>query len=263
MSESKPFLSVIIPAYNEEKRITATLEAICRYMSTQSFDWDLIVVLDGVSDNTLDQIESFAAGKERICWIDRSENRGKGYTVREGMLSVKGKIRLFMDADNSTDISHFDLMMPLFEKGHDVVICSRDDKDAAGARQTVPQPFLKRVLGNVGNLFIQLVAVPGIWDTQCGFKAFTAEAADRIFSVSLIDRWGFDIEAMALARRFGYKTAIVPASWIDDAETHVTLGNYLGTVIETLRVRWHLITGVYNHALTIVPSNERPRLSDN
>lgn len=263
MSKTTPYLSLIIPAFNEEQRIRKTLSAVYPYLKAQPYEWELLVVLDGPSDDTLAEIESFAAGKERICWIDRKQNRGKGYSVREGMLRGRGEIRLFSDADNSTDISHFEQMIPLFEKGYDVVICSRDHKDVEGARQAVPQPFLKRLLGNAGNVFIQLLAVPGVWDTQCGFKAFTAEAAERIFSVSLIDRWGFDVEVLALARRFGYKTAMIPANWIDDAETHVRLDHYLGTFWETLKVRWNLLTGAYDQSISVKSANERPRLLDN
>jgi glycosyltransferase involved in cell wall biosynthesis len=262
MDKPKPYLSLIIPAYNEERRIGKTLQAVYDYLGAQSFDWEILVVLDGPTDDTLAKVQGFAADKEHIRWIDRRNNRGKGYTVRQGMLAAQGKIRLFMDADNSTDISHFEPMRALFEQGYDVAICSRDAKDADGAHQAVSQPMLKRLLGDAGNLFIQIMAVPGIWDTQCGFKAFTAEAACRIFSVSLIERWGFDIEALALVRRFGFRMSILPARWIDDAQTHVSLWNYLGTLVETMKVRWHLIAGVYNQNAKTGAAGERPRLSD-
>jgi dolichyl-phosphate beta-glucosyltransferase len=246
-----PYLSVIIPAYNEEKRIVQTLESIYSYLTAQSYSWEILVVLDGAQDNTLERVEAFAAGRQHIRWIDRAENRGKGYTVREGMLAARGDIRLFTDADNSTDITHFERMAPLFENGYDVVICSRDAKDVEGACQAVPQPFPKRLLGDLGNLFIQIVAVPGIWDTQCGFKAFTEKATMQIFTVSRIDRWGFDIEALALARHFALKVGIVPAYWIDDTGSHVRIWNYVSTLLETLKVRWNLISGTYNHSTDI------------
>ncbi len=245
MQSTEPYLSVIIPAYNEERRILATLVSIHEYLSRQTYTWEILIVLDGPTDGTLDQIRDFVAEREVIKWIDRKQNIGKGYTVREGMLAANGQIRLFTDADNSTDISHFGQMQTLFEKGYDVVITSRDAKDAPGAGQAVPQPSIKRLLGNTGNLFIQLVAVPGIWDTQCGFKAFTAEAAEQIFSVARIDGWGFDIEALALARQFGYRIAVIPARWIDHAETHVRTWNYVTTLLETIRVRWNLWSGAY------------------
>jgi len=242
-----PYLSVIIPAYNEERRITITLLSIHEYLARQSFTWEIVVVLDGGTDDTLSKVQEFAEDRENIRWLSRTENRGKGYTVREGMLAAQGQVRLFTDADNSTDISHFDQMKPFIGKGHDVVICSRDEKDVDGAGQSVPQPFPKRLLGNAGNLFIQFVAVPGIWDTQCGFKAFTAEAAEKIFSVARIDGWGFDIEALALARHYGCRIGIIPARWIDHAESHVRFWNYGNALFETVQVRWYLFTGAYDN----------------
>lgn len=236
-----PYLSVIVPCYNEERRISSTLVAIHTYLSTQPYSWELLLVLDGVSDGTLGVVEAFASDHAGVNWIDRKANRGKGFTVREGMLAARGEIRLFTDADNSTDISHFDKMRPLFDAGSDVVICTRDARDAASAREAVAQPLLKQVLGTLGNLFIQAVAVPGIWDTQCGFKAFTKASALRIFEISKIDRWGFDIEVLALARHFGLKTCLIAAYWIDNSETHVTPLNYLEVLGETVRVRLNLL----------------------
>ena len=243
--QMKPYLSVIIPAYNEENRIGQTLTAVHTYLTAQPYTWEMLIVLDGVTDNTASVVSQFAEGKEPVRWIDRKENMGKGFTVRQGMLAARGDIRLFTDADNSTDMSHFDQMKPLFDQGANVVICSRDGKDAKGAVQARPQPFLKRVLGNSGNLFVQIMAVPGIWDTQCGFKAFRAGAAEQIFSISQIDRWGFDMEALALARRFGHKIQVIAANWHDAEGTHVTLGGYLGTFWEAVKIRWNLLTGVY------------------
>lgn len=251
----KPYLSVIIPAYNEEKRLGKTLDIVYRYLTQQTFSWELLIVLDGSKDNTLGVIEAFADGKDGIRWIDRQQNRGKGYTVREGMLAAKGDIRLFTDADNSTDIAHFDKMIPKFEAGSSVVIASRDSKDVAGAQQAVPQPFFKRLFGNAGNLFIQLVAVPGIWDTQCGFKAFSANAANRIFNVAKSDGWVFDIEALALARAFGFKIGLIGAYWEDDPNTHVKTSDYVKVLLETIQIRWNLMSGAYNQSFkqTAVP----------
>lgn len=238
-------LSVIIPAYNEEERIAKTLRRVDAYLKEQVFSAEIIVVIDGAKDNTPNVVTDLSSVISNLRVIDRKENRGKGYTVREGMRVAKGEIRLFSDADNSTDISHFDRMKPLFNQGYGVVICSRDKKDAAGATQAVPQSFFKRQLGNIGNLFIQFFAVRGIWDTQCGFKAFRAEAAERIFSVAKIDRWGFDSEVLALARTFGYKIGIVPAYWINDPKSHVKLSGYLQVLWETLKIWWWLRTGGY------------------
>jgi len=244
----KPYLSVIIPCYNEELRITKTLEVVYRYLTSQAYAWEIVLVLDGVTDGTLAKVEEFAAGKENISWIDRKENRGKGYTVREGLLKANGTIRLFTDADNSTDIAHFDQMKTLFDAGYDVVIGSRDSKDAKGAQQAVQQPFYKRFLGNAGNLFIQAAAVPGIWDTQCGFKAFTEEVVKKVVPYCHIDRYGFDIELLALARRFKFKIGVIAVYWVDDAATHVSIFDYASVFLDTVKVRWKLLRGSYGNS---------------
>src|SRR3990167_5778295 len=205
MEQKDIYLSVIIPAYNEDERIEITIHQVYKYLARVPYTWEIIVVSDGSKDLTIQKVSQLAKKIPNVWWIDRKENRGKGYTVREGMLAAQGRLRLFADADNSTDISHFDKMRPLFDKGCDVVICSRDEKDAPGAKQAVPQAWPKRLLGNMGNLFIQFIAVRGIWDTQCGFKAFRSAAAQNIFSRARINRLGFDIEVLALARALNYK----------------------------------------------------------
>lgn len=240
-----PYLSVIIPAYNEEKRIGKTLEAVYHYLTAQDFTWEILIVLDGSKDNTPEVVQRFAEGKKGIRWIDRRENRGKGYTLRQGMLAARGEIRLFTDADNSTDIKHFDLMRPHFQTGAAVVICSRDHKDAPGARQARPQSAFKRFLGNAGNLIIQLLVVPGIWDTRCGFKAFIAPAAEQVFSVARMNGFSIDDEALALARRLGHSIKIVAADWVNAEGTHVTKLDYIRNVGEAFRIRWNLLSGAY------------------
>ena len=245
-NQMKPYLSVVIPAYNEEKRIGSTLTAVHDYLTKQPYTWEIVIALDGPTDDTIGIVASFAAGKRHVRYIDRKENRGKGYTLREGMLAARGEVRLFTDADNSTDMRHFDQIRPLLQQGHGVVICSRDGKDAPGARQSVPQPFIKRALGNLGNLLIQILVVPGIWDTRCGFKAFTATAAEQVFSVARMDGWSIDDEALALARRFGHNIAVIGADWIDAEGTHVSRLDYFKNIWEAVHIRWNLMTGVYN-----------------
>ncbi|MBI5742681.1 MAG: glycosyltransferase family 2 protein [Candidatus Niyogibacteria bacterium] len=240
------YLSVIIPAYNEAERIEATLRRTGEYLRAKDFLSEVIVVVDGAKDATAAVAQKLSGEISNLRVIDRKENRGKGYTVREGMLAAQGSVRVFTDADNSTDIAHFDLMKPLFDCGEQVVIASREPKDAPGAKQSVAQKWYKRLLGDMGNLFIQIVAVRGIWDTQCGFKAFSAAASDKIFSRSRIDRWGFDIEALALAHKFGYKIAKIPADWKNDPRSHVRMSAYFQVLWETVKIRWWLMTGQYN-----------------
>lgn len=231
-----PYLSVVVPAYNEAERLPRTLRRFQEYFSAKPFSSEIIVVLDGPTDNTREVVRGLMSEGASLRTIDSAVNRGKGYAVREGMLQALGRVRLFSDADNSTDISHFDKMHPLLEEGYDVVICSRHPRDTPGARQ-VPQAWYKRMVGMTGNLFIQLMAVGGIWDTQCGFKAFRDYAAERIFSRTVIDGWGFDVEALALARSLHYKIGIVPAHWVDHPRSHVTWSTYLQVIFETIRVR--------------------------
>jgi dolichyl-phosphate beta-glucosyltransferase len=246
---SQPYLSVIIPAYNEAERIVNTLAAAHAYLTRQRFAWELIVVLDGSQDDTLGRVRRFAAGKYNIRWIERAENRGKGYSVREGLMAASGQVRLFMDADNSTSLDHFDRMRSHFDDGCEIVICSRDPADASGAVREVEQSRLKAAAGRAGNLFIQAMLLRGIWDTQCGFKAFTRHAVETLCPACRMDRWSFDIELLALARRLDFKLGIVPANWVDDVRTHVRARSYLDVLWETIVVRWNLLRGEYDRRI--------------
>jgi len=246
MDEEKSLrLSVIIPAYNEAERISTTLLSADKYLSGQAYSYEILVVIDGAKDNTEQIVTEFAKTIEHLRLVSNKQNHGKGYVVRQGMLEAKGQWRLFMDADGATPVSFVEDMWPLADRGYKVIISSRDSKDAAGARQVVKQPFLKRLLGNVANILIQVVGVWGIWDTQNGFKMFHEEAAVRIFSVARIDRWGFDIEALALARKFGYRIGIIGIEWKNDARSHVTMGGYVNTFVELFKIRLNLLRGAY------------------
>ena len=245
MSNNDVYLSVIVPAYNEAERLPKTLRRFQEYLSRQPYSYEIVVVNDGSRDGTAEIAERMKSEIKNLRIIDRKKNCGKGYTVMEGMLAAHGKIRLFADADNATDISHFERMRPLFDKGYEVVICSRDPKDAKGARQAVPQVWWKRILGNIGNLYIQWLAVPGVWDTQCGFKAFRDYAAEKIFSVSKINRWAFDVEALALARRLNYKIGMAPANWVNDPRSAVKISSYFKTLWEVFKISRNIRKGKY------------------
>jgi dolichyl-phosphate beta-glucosyltransferase len=169
--------------------------------------------------------------------VHNETNHGKGWVVRQGMLAAKGNLRLFMDADNSTSVDQFNKMIPYFREGYEVVIGSRD---IPGAKLMPPQPFYKRLLGDIGNLIIQALLLKGIWDTQCGFKCFTEEAALRIFRIARINRWGFDVEVLALAKEFGFRIKEIPVTWINDTRSGVGLKVYLQTLFDVLRIRFLL-----------------------
>jgi dolichyl-phosphate beta-glucosyltransferase len=239
------YLSVIIPTYNEEKRIIKTLKAISSYLQVQSYSYEILVVNDGSKDATAEIVEEASYQIPNLRFINRKKNKGKGYTVKEGMLFAKGRIRLFTDADNSTDISYFEKMRPFFDKRCDIVISTRDSKDAKGATQEISQPWHKRFMGNLGNLYIQIMAVPGIWDTQNGFKAFRDYAAEKIFMMAKINRWAFDVEALALARKFGYKIGIIPIHWKNDPNSRVSFISYFKVLFDVAKIRWNLMRGKY------------------
>jgi dolichyl-phosphate beta-glucosyltransferase len=239
-------LAIIIPAYNEENRIERTIRSIRSYLANKQLSYEILIVSDGSTDGTVQLINNIMKETKNLRLIHNHINHGKGWVVRQGMLSTKARIRLFMDADNATTVEHYDLMAPLFAKGYQVVIGSRDSKDAEGAKQEVPQNFIKRCLGNISNVLIQMIAVKGIWDTQCGFKALTATAADDIFSRSKIDRWGFDIELLLLAKKLRYSIAIIPVKWINDFNSKVKLSAYGKTFVELVQIRWWMLKGDYN-----------------
>lgn len=241
-----PHLSLIIPAYNEAKSIEKTLERFREYLNQQDYSYEVLIITDGVQDNTAEIAGKFSLAWPQLKIIENKENHGKGFVVRQGMFLAQGQYRVFTDADNATDIAHLEKMLLKFKEGFEVVIGSRDAKDAAGATQAVPQAGYKRFLGNMGNLFIQLLVLPGIWDTQTGFKGFSAEASQKIFSKTTIDRWGFDVEVLALARHFNYKIGIIPIYWKNGAESRVKFSGYLGALLETVKVRWNLWIGKYN-----------------
>ncbi len=241
----KPYLSVIIPAYNEEKRLPSTLLDIDKYLSAQKFKSEIIVVNDGSSDKTKEVVKHFVQLISNLKLIDNYENQGKGAVVRQGMMAAEGDYRLFMDADNSTILDHFDKIKPLLDEGYDVVIGSRDKKDAEGAAQAVKQPFLKRLLGNAGNILIQIFAVGGIWDTQCGFKCFSRKAVLDIFPKLTINRWALDVEILALAKKLKYNIAIIPVYWKNSPDSRVGINGYLITFRELFKIWWRIIRGKY------------------
>lgn len=237
-----PYLSVIIPAHNEAERLPLTLLNIDRHLSRAEYTYEILVVNDGSTDTTAEVVQKMTKAVKNLKLVDNRENKGKGGVVRQGMLLGRGKIRLFTDADNSTSIDQFNAMIPYFREGYDVVIGSRAVR---GSRLMPPQPFFRRIAGKGLNLVVQALLLPGIWDTQCGFKAFTEEAAERIFQLSRIRGWGFDVEALALAKAMGYRIKEVPVVWVNDLLSKVKASAGLQFVAENIKIRWWLWTGAY------------------
>jgi len=245
---NKPFLSVIIPSYNEAKRLPSTLVDIDRHLSKVEYSYEVLVVNDGSKDNTAEVARKMAATIKNLRVVDNPVNRGKGAVVHDGMLIAKGNYRLFMDADNSTSVDQFEKMLPLFKEGADVVIGSRAVK---GAKLEPAEPLIRQIPGKLGNLLIQALLLPGIWDTQCGFKAFTEKAAEDVFRYMKITGWGFDIEALALSKRLGYVIKEIPVRWVNEAEgSKVGMSAYLKVLIETFKIRLWLWMGKYSFPKT-------------
>ncbi|MBI4993428.1 glycosyltransferase family 2 protein [Candidatus Wolfebacteria bacterium] len=236
-----PYLSIIIPAYNEAKRLPLTLIDINKHLQNVDFSYEIIVVDNNSTDATPEIVERFSHLIENLKII-KCNAPGKGAAVKRGMLEAKGEIRLFTDADNSTSIDQFFKMEHYFKSGYDVVIGSRD---VEGAKLVPPQPFYRRVPGNIGNLIIQTLLLSGIWDTQCGFKAFTAEATEKIFPLLKISRWGFDVEVLSLAKKFGYKIKEIPVVWVNNPFSKVRASDYLQVLLEVIKIRYWLTMKKY------------------
>jgi len=236
-------LSVIVPAYNEERRLPKTLRAIDEYLKKQDYSYEILVVSDGSQDRTVEVAQELTQKIQNLRVIVQKENHGKGYAVRKGMLTAKGEWRVFMDADNATTIDHVEKLWPEFKKGHEVVIGSRDIK---GAEIAVRQAWWRQRLGDVFNLIVQVLSgLWGIWDTQCGFKGFSANAAQKIFSRCVIDRWAFDVEVLVIAKKFGFSIKEIPVRWVNDKESKVTFSGMVKMLLEVLQIAVNNIVGKY------------------
>jgi len=236
-------LSIIIPAYNEEKRLPKTLREIDKYLRQQNYESEIIVVSDGSTDRTVEITKSLMGEIKNLRVIDFKENRGKGFGVRQGMLEAKGEFRLFTDADNSTPIEQIEKMWPWFEKKYDIIIGSRDIE---GAILDPPQSPFRRFLGETfGFLTNLIVGTWGIADTQCGFKCFTKKAAEDIFPKCKIDRFAFDPEFLIIAKKLGYKIKEFPVYWKNDPETKVKLKGMVKMLIDLFKIKLNEIKGIY------------------
>ena len=240
------YLSWIIPAYNEERRIEKTIREVDAYLHAKNFPngYEIIISNSASTDRTRDVVERLVIEIPHVRVLNL-ENRGKGWAVKQAMLNASGDIRLFSDADNSTDPHYFDAMEPLFNNGYAVVISSRDSKDAAGATRDVQEQWYREIMGNMGNLVIQIFGIWGIWDTQNGFKACTAKAANEIFVRTRMTGFSFDIEMLALAKKLKCRVGIIPVRWKFDPDSKVTLKSYIQVFIDVFKIRWNFIIGAY------------------
>ncbi len=238
------YLSIIIPAYNEEGRLPKTLEDIDKYLSKQTYDYEILVVNDGSKDETVKVAKSLASKIKNLKITGYKKNQGKGYAVRFGMLEAKGDYRLFTDADNSTSIDQIEKIWPWFEKEFDIVIGSRDIK---GAILDPPQPWLRKIILGEGFKLYRKIIID-LWkieDTQCGFKCFAKKAAEEIFPKARISRFAFDPEILVIAKNLGYKIREIPVYWKNDPESKVKFKSILKMARDLIIIKLNLIKGFY------------------
>lgn len=229
-------LSLVIPAYNEAGRIGGTVTHVCQYLEQQPYDWEVIVVIDGGPQAAADEARTAAGSRANVRVISNDTNRGKGYSVRRGFNEARGDRLVFIDADLSLPIEGLPSMMARFDAGADVVIASRT---APGSRVEGAPPAMRGAMSKVFNLAVQALALPGIGDTQCGFKGFTAAAAREVFPRVVSDRFGFDVEALFLARKHGFRVDELPVVCRYHGGSSVNrLGDVASMIADVIAVRF-------------------------
>jgi len=235
------FLSIVIPAYNEERRLPGTLEAIADHLKGQAYTAEIIVVENGSTDRTADVVREFAR-QHPAARLLISPRRGKGLAVKVGMLAARGAYRFLCDADLSMPIEELVRFVPPALEGYGVAIGSRE---ARGARR-YDEPLYRHMMGRVFNGLVKLVAVPGLEDTQAGFKCFTAAVAQDVFTFQTMEGFGFDVEVLFIARKRGYRIVEVPIQWYYRADSRVrVVSDTLRMFRDVLMVRWNNLRGIY------------------
>jgi dolichyl-phosphate beta-glucosyltransferase len=258
--------SIVIPAYNERRRIAPTLERVLAFVRREKWDAEIIVVDDGSSDDTAEIVRSMAERNPQLRLVENPGNRGKGYSVRHGMLEAQGEIVVFSDADLSSPIEEMPKLLQAIEAGADIAIGSRW---LQAELQTNRQSLHRQFFGRVFNALNRLILGLPFKDTQCGFKAFTRRAAQTILPLQRIERWGFDPEILFLARKFGFRVKEVPVRWGHVGGTRINpLIDGARMFEEMLRIRWYDISGKYSGgstgpssaAVKTLPGRPAPRI---
>lgn len=236
--------SLVIPAYNESDRIRPTLDEILRYAKEQKWDAEILVVDDGSRDDTAEIVREYSRSHPQVQLVQNPGNRGKGFSVRNGMLQARGEICLFTDADLSSPIAEAEKLLDAIRNGADVAIGSRWLR---AELQTERQPLYRQAFGRIFNLLLRLVLGLHFMDTQCGFKAFRREAAQQIFPMQKIERWGFDPEILFLARRMGLRAVEIPVIWAHSEGTRLhPFRDGIRMFGDVIRIRWNALAGAYN-----------------
>ena len=239
----QPFLSIVIPAYNESARLPQTLPVLKKFLEKQDFTWEVILSDDGSDDRTL-QIASEYFGDEGLIKISSPKNRGKGSAVRQGVLAASGEICLLSDADFSTPIQDFFKLYPLIQGGSDIVIGSRSLSDS---NITVRQAWYRESMGRIFNKLVKIIVINGFVDTQCGFKCFRREKVTKIFKKMKINRFSFDVELLYLAHKSNLKISEIPIEWHNVLESRVRIiQDSLGMLKDLFQIKINDLLGKYN-----------------
>ncbi len=246
MSEHTIKLSIVIPAYNEERRIGETLDKFIAYLDTQAYGWEIIVVDDGSSDQMVSLLNKQyieQGNSDCIHLVTYEANKGKGYAMRMGVQAAKGTFILVSDADASTPIDDIEKFWPRFDDGADIVIGSRAMVDSD---VQVRQPLYRQSMGRIFNLLLRILRLTRFKDTQCGFKAIRNSCVDTVFSRMTIDGFGADCEMLLIADKFGYTVEEVPVRWLNSIDTRVhPVFDSMDMFFEVLSVRLKSIMGKY------------------
>ncbi len=240
----EPKYSIVIPAFNESARIPATLESVVACIRANHWAAEVLVVNDGSTDSTAEVVRTFAAGAPEVRMIENPGNRGKGYSVRSGMLQARGQVVMFTDSDLSAPMEEAERLFAAIDAGADIAIGSRW---LESGRQTHRQPLYRQLFGRCFNAVTRMVMGLHFADTQCGFKAFTREAAQTVFQLQTIERWGFDPEILFIALKRGLKVQEVGVSWAHDERSRMSyLKDGIQMLKEIVQIRWNALTGRYN-----------------
>ena len=239
-----PSYSIVIPAFNEGARISGALESVVACVRQRGWSAEVVVVNDGSRDQTAEIVRAFAKDHAEVRLLENPSNRGKGYSVRHGILQALGEVVMFTDADLSAPIEEADGLFAAIAGGADIAIGSRW---LERTRQTIRQPLYRQFFGRCFNVVTRGVMGLPYADTQCGFKAFTRAAAQTIFQLQTIERWGFDAEILFIARKRGYRVIEVPVSWAHDDRTRISYLKDGSRMLQDIAiVRWNALLGRYN-----------------
>ena len=238
----RPYLSIVIPAYNEEARLPGSLEAIASFVRTKSYSVEVLVVDNNSKDRTGAIIADFARRYAFVRGIFEG-TQGKGAAVRTGILTAQGEYRFICDADLSMPIEQVDRFLPPNLADYDIAIASREIRGAVRYNE----PWHRHLMGRVFNTIVRLIAVPGLQDTQCGFKMFRGEVAEKLFPLQTMNGWSFDVEILYAARRWGFRIVEVPIDWYYSDRTRINpLRDSIDMFIEVLKIRRNGLRGLYD-----------------